>query len=121
MAGAPTLQNLKMMIRQSIIHNFPIMVEDIGIAEKIWGPDVYTLKGRTKIQRPKVVVDNFIGIQREQIENNQEFILCMYIMFINQQELFTTILKSKRFCGLVTLDNRTREEFYRALNILRRN
>ena len=27
--GAPTWQNLKMMIRQNIIHNFPVTVKDI--------------------------------------------------------------------------------------------
>ena len=55
------------------------MVEDIEIAEKIFGPDMYTLKVTTRIQSPKVVVDDFIEISRELIENNQELILCMYI------------------------------------------
>ena len=44
MSEAPNLQNLKMMIRQDIIQDFPVTVEDIEIAEKISGPDVYTLK-----------------------------------------------------------------------------
>ena len=43
---APTLINLKMMIRKNIIQNFPVTVEDIEIAEKIFGPDVSTLKHR---------------------------------------------------------------------------
>ena len=58
--GAPTLQNLKTVIRQNIIHNFLVRVEDIEIAEKIFGPDVSTLKVKTTRQRPKVVVNNFI-------------------------------------------------------------
>ena len=42
-----------MMIMQNIIHNFPVMVEYIDISEKIFGPDVSTLKVRTtgKVQK----------------------------------------------------------------------
>ena len=65
-----------------------------------------TLEGKTKIKKTKVVVDYFIGILIELIDNNQELILCMGIMFINQQELFTKTDKYIRFGGLVTLTNR---------------
>ena len=85
MVGAPTLRDLKMILWHNIIHNFPVTVEDIEIVDKIFGPDVSSLKVITIIQRPKVVVDDFIEITREPIENNQEFILCMDIMFINKQ------------------------------------
>ena len=47
MVGAPTLRNLNMTIRQNIIQNLSVTVEDIDIAEKIFGTDVSTLKVRT--------------------------------------------------------------------------
>ena len=59
-----------MMIRQNIIQNFPVAVEYIEIGENIFGPNVSTLKGRTKRQSPKVVVDYFIEIPIGIIENN---------------------------------------------------
>ena len=62
MVGAPTFRNLKTTILKNIIQNPPVTVEDIEIAENIFGPDVSTLKGRTTIQRPIVDVDNFIEI-----------------------------------------------------------
>ena len=65
MVGVTTLQNSKMMIRQNIITNLTVMVEDIEIAENIFGPDVYTWEGRTTRQSPKVVVDDFIEVARE--------------------------------------------------------
>ena len=107
--GAQNLQKLKMMIRQNIIHNFPVTVEYIEIAKGIFGTDVSTLNGRTMIQIPKVVVDGFIEIPREIIENNQELILCMDMMFIYQQSLLTKIDKDIRFFGLVLISNRTKE------------
>ena len=69
--GEPTLRNLKIIIRQNTIQNLPVMVEDIEIAEKIFGPGVYILKGRTMRQSPKVAVDNFNDIPRKLIDNNQ--------------------------------------------------
>ena len=75
MVGAPSLRKLKMMIRQNIIQNFPVAVEEIEILDKIFGPDVSTLKERTTRQSPKVVVDDFIEIPRELIEKNQELML----------------------------------------------
>ena len=64
MVGATTLQNFKMMIRQNIIQYFPVTVEEIDLSGKIFGPDVFILKGRTMRQRPKVVVHDFIEIPR---------------------------------------------------------
>ena len=42
----------------------------------------------------------------------------MYIIFINQQALFTKIDKDIRFCVLVPLANITKEEFYEDLNVV---
>ena len=97
MIGAPTFRNLKMIISQNINHNLPVKVEDIEITEKIFGPDVSNLKGRTTRHSPKFVVYNFIEIPIETIENNQELIPCMEIMFINQQAFFKTIDKNIQF------------------------
>ena len=55
---------LNMMISQNIIQNFPVRVENIEIEEKIFGPAVSTLKGRTIRKSPKVVVDHLIEIIR---------------------------------------------------------
>ena len=75
------------------------------MAEKIFGTDVSTLKGRTTRKMAKVVVDNFIEIPRELIGNNLELIMCMEIMFINKQAFFITLDRDIKFCGLVTLAN----------------
>ena len=58
MVGAPTFLNLKIMIRHNIIQNLPFMVEYIGIADNIFGPDVLTLKGTKTRQRPRVVLND---------------------------------------------------------------
>ena len=62
MLGAPTLQNLRMVIRKNIIHNLSFRVGYIEIGEKIFGLNVSTLNVRTTRKRPNVVVDDFIEI-----------------------------------------------------------
>ena len=101
--GVTTLRNLKMMIRKDIIQNFTVMVVDIEISEKIFGPDYSTLKVTTTRKLLKVVVDNFIEMPREIIDNGQNLILWMDIKFINQHELPTTMYKDTRFCGFFHL------------------
>ena len=66
-------------------------------------------------------MDGFIEIPRELIDNNPELILCMDIMFFSQQTLFTTIEKGVWFQGFVPLANRTKEECYRALDVVMRH
>ena len=94
MVGVPTLKSLKIIVSYNIIQNFSVTVEYIEIEEKIFGPDVSTLKGRTTIQRKKVVVDDFIKISREMIYNNQELSLCMGIMLINKYTLLKFFTKT---------------------------
>ena len=53
MVGAPKLLNLKIMIRQNIIQNFPVAVEDIEVLEKIFGPDVSHLEGKNNKTKAK--------------------------------------------------------------------
>ena len=121
MVRAPTLRNLKTMIKQNIIYNLPVTVKGIERAYTIFGPDVSTLKVIKKRQSPTVVVDNFIGIKRELIENNLELIMCMTIMFINQQALFTLIDKDMRFLVLLLISNIKKEECYRDLDVVTRH
>ena len=45
--GCPTVVNFKYILRQNIIQNCPVRVEDANIAEKIFVPDMGTLKGKT--------------------------------------------------------------------------
>ena len=47
------MENFKHVLHQNLIKNCPVMVEDVTIAEKIYGPDISALKG--KGTRPKVL------------------------------------------------------------------
>ena len=45
--GAPSLDDLKAMIRMNLIHNNKITTKDVNLVLKVFGPDVATIKGKT--------------------------------------------------------------------------
>jgi hypothetical protein len=50
--GTPTMENFKALLQMNVIKNCPVTVEDINIAEKIFGPDVSSLKGKFTRRKP---------------------------------------------------------------------
>ena len=49
--GAPSVQKLKMVIKMNAIRNCPVTAEDVTMAEKIFGLDITTLKGKEEFSR----------------------------------------------------------------------
>ena len=66
--GMPTVENFKNILHQNIIKNCPVTVEDVNIAERIFGPDVAAIKGRATRPKPPIV-------HEEQVEIPQELIM----------------------------------------------
>ena len=54
----PSVHDLKAMVASNQIANVPISVEDIDQAQKIYGPSVTTLQGKTTRHLPKEVVSD---------------------------------------------------------------
>ena len=50
--GMPTVENFKVLLRMNAIHNCPVMVEDVKIAECIFRPDMSSLKGKSTRRKP---------------------------------------------------------------------
>ena len=114
--GRPTVKNMKLLLRQRIIKNCPVTPEDIDLAEKIFGPDIGSLKGKTTRSRPKPVKNDLIEIPPEITENNRELVWCMDIMKVNGMPFMTGIDKGPRYRSAVHLLNETKEECYKAID-----
>jgi hypothetical protein len=61
-AGCPTIENFKHILRQNIIKNCPVTADDVNIAEKIFEGNIGALKGKTTRQRPLPVKDDLVEI-----------------------------------------------------------
>ena len=51
MDGYPTMKDFIAMIKNNMLMNCPVTVEDIKNAENIFGPDIHVLKGKTVRQK----------------------------------------------------------------------
>ena len=60
--GTPSINDFKAMITINAIRNNPVTVEDINLAEKIFGPDIRSLKGKTTRRTPAPIVADYIEI-----------------------------------------------------------
>ena len=107
--GAPTPMNLKYALRQNLIQNCPVTVDDVVLAEKIYGPDISTLKGRSTRRKALPMREDYIEIPPSLVMNHLRVTLCVDLMFINSCIFLTAIDKSVKHRGIAALEARTME------------
>ena len=83
--------------------NCPVTVNDVNNAEKIFGPDVGALKGRTTRKNPPVVLQDNIEIPDELMRTDDPLTLCMDAMYVNGAPMLTAIDKTVKYRSLVAL------------------
>ena len=82
--GVPTVKNFKYMLKSNGIKNCPVTIEDVKIAEDIWGKDISYLKGKTTRNRPPVVKSDLIEISKELKAKGYSVTLCIDTMYTNK-------------------------------------
>jgi hypothetical protein len=85
---------MKAIIWMNAIKNNPVTTEDVDIAEKIFGPDLATLKGKTTCHAPVPVSEDRIEIPRELIMAQYSVTLCLHGMKVNDISFLTMISKN---------------------------
>ena len=68
--------------------------KDINLAEKIFGKDIGTLKGKSTRTKPSPVVSDIIEIPPELYDARDKWELAMDIMFVNDVPYMTSITKA---------------------------
>ena len=88
----------------------------MDITEKIFGPDIGTLKGRMTRQRPPVVRDDNVEIPDEIKEKHGDLTFSMDIMYVNGMPMMTDIDHTIEYRGLILLENQTADQLYNGLD-----
>ena len=60
--------DIKAMIQNNLINNNKVIIDDVNLATKSYGPDVGETEGNTTINMPTQVVSNIVEIPGEFLE-----------------------------------------------------
>jgi hypothetical protein len=118
--GTPTVETFKTLIKMNAIRNCPVTTEDVNIAEKIFGADMSSLKGKSTRRKSTPAREDTVEIPEELIANNRKIELCINRMYVNECGFMTTIDRTIRFRSAIPIENRTHEEYYRVLDVVLR-
>jgi hypothetical protein len=118
--GTPTIETFKALIKMNTIRNCPVTTEEVNIAEKIFGADMSSLKGKSTHRKSTPVREDIVKIQEKLIANNHEIELCIDIMYVNKCGFMTTIDRTIRYRSAIPIENRTHEEYHRVLDMVLR-
>jgi hypothetical protein len=99
----------------NLIANNPITIEDIEIAEQIFGSNIGSLKGKTTRMKPIPVVDNYIAIPQELYAKQQEIILCIDGIKVNRLLFLTTVSKNILYRTAQHVENKSISRFNEAI------
>jgi hypothetical protein len=97
--SCPTPEHLQNFICQNLAKDCPVTVTDVNNAEKIFGPDVGALKGKSNRSKPVPIKEDLVAIPKEVTEQHTKLVLRFDLMFINGFPLLTSLTKvlSRRF------------------------
>ena len=114
--GAPSTPAFKSMIRMNQIKDCPVTIDHINIADKIYGTDVSTLKGKSTRKSPPRLLPDVVDVPKELYMRNQELHLYIDGMYVNRRGFLTTIDNKIRFRSAVRIKDNTKSTFYSALD-----
>ena len=83
MIGYPSIVDFKNAVKHNLINNCPITIKDIEAAEKIYGPDIAALKGKTIRKQPMQVNTDIIAVPENIKQMHHDVILGGDILFVN--------------------------------------
>ena len=92
------MEDLKALIRMNLIRNNPVTTKDINLAEKVYGPDVGTRKGKNTRRRPNPVVSTMIELPDELLDIHKEVTVSLDGLEINNVKFMTTIAHDLYYC-----------------------
>jgi hypothetical protein len=115
-----TLQNFETNIHQGIFKNCPVSVADVDVAEKIFGPDLGSLKGKSTWHPPARGKEDLIEIPPELTAEHESLTLYMDIVFVNGLPLLTSIDDTIKYRSVVPLTSRHSKVVYSALDTITR-
>jgi hypothetical protein len=95
--GRPSIAEYIQIIENNLLPNCPVTREDIIAAEKIFGPDVGILKGKTVRRGTEHAEIAEVTIPSEVMSEHRDIVIGADIMYINKIPFFVTMSRNLKF------------------------
>jgi hypothetical protein len=116
----PAQSQLEKLVSGNFITNLPITLADVVRAEKIYGPPVPSLKGRTTQRKPAPVQDLIpVGIPRNLYEEYKDVTLCLDFLYVNRLPTLHSISQKLNHRWVSFPESRSLKEMKKNYDILR--
>ena len=94
------------MVSYNMILNFPFTPQDIKNNDKIFGPDVPYMKGKSIRSRPEAVVSDYFNIPKDILSMNMGLEVSVNVMFINKLDFLVSVSKRLKFTTIEYIPKR---------------
>ena len=95
--GRPSDKDFIRILKESSLPNCPVTPRDVVIANRLFGPDVGALKGKTTRRGPPIV-DSPVPVDITHIlKYYGEVTLCIDLMYVNKVPLLVTLSRNVKF------------------------
>ena len=85
------------MVSLNMITNFPITSCNIQNANNVFGPKISSMKGKSFMRQPEVVVSDYVEIPKEILGINTELEILVDIVFVNNFPFLVSVIKKIKF------------------------
>jgi hypothetical protein len=106
MVGRPSYHDFIGIVKNNLLPNIQVSVEDIVRAEAIFGKDLGSIQGKTTRARPDHVPTNYIMVPPDIMEFHKDIVLATDIMTINQSYYLLTVSRDIQFTTVEKLPDK---------------
>ena len=121
MIGRPSDKDLVKILKTNSLPNCPVTPRDVIFANKLFGPDVGALKGKTARRGPPPpppppLVESPVAVDTTSIlEHYGEVTLCVDLMYVNKVPLLVTLSRNIKFGTMEAVADRKETTLLRSI------
>jgi hypothetical protein len=116
MVGYPPPADFTNMVGANMFINFPVAPTNITTSDKIFGPDVASLKGKTVRNTPSPVLTDYVKIPQAIIDLNKDVTLAADVMFVCGLGFMVSTSRKLKFTTIEHVPRRTKPILVKSLN-----